>query len=154
MPVIRIPPDCRTRLPGCDRRATELDELLLARGKALEAAGYHQQVKVTPSSTLLFTLHNGARVPVHRRVNGNASPDFLIEGERIPEAELLSRIASSPQDFSANVLLRPVIQDYLLPTSLYRRFRRGRLLRPTGCRLRNAFGKGYSNCSAFLSNHC
>ena len=35
-------------------RAAELDEALLARGKALEAAGYHQQVKVTPSSTLLF----------------------------------------------------------------------------------------------------
>ena len=52
-------------------RAAELDEALLARGKELEAAGYHQQVKVTPSSTLLFTLRNGARVPVHRRVNGN-----------------------------------------------------------------------------------
>jgi bacillithiol biosynthesis cysteine-adding enzyme BshC len=100
-------------------RAAESDEALLARGKALEAAGYHQQVKVTPSSTLLFALRNGARVPVHRRVNGEGSTDFLIEEERISQAELLSRLSSSPQEFSANVLLRPVIQDYLLPTLAY-----------------------------------
>jgi bacillithiol biosynthesis cysteine-adding enzyme BshC len=100
-------------------RSAELDQALLARGKGLEAAGYHQQVKVTPSSTLLFALRNGARVPVHRRVNGNGSAEFLIEEERISQAELLSGIASSPQDFSANVLLRPVIQDYLLPTLAY-----------------------------------
>jgi bacillithiol synthase len=100
-------------------RAAELDDALLSRGKALEAAGYHQQVKVTPSSTLLFTLRNSARVPVHRRVNGNGSTDFLVEEERVSQAELLHRMSSSPQDFSANVLLRPVIQDYLLPTLAY-----------------------------------
>ena len=98
-------------------RASELDEALLARGKELDAAGYHQQVKVTPSSTLLFTLRGGARVPVHRHLNGSA--DFLIEDERISQADLLRRIKSSPQEFSANVLLRPVIQDYLLPTLAY-----------------------------------
>ena len=48
-------------------RAAELDDALLARGKELEAAGYHQQVKVTPSSTLLFMLRDGSRTPVHRR---------------------------------------------------------------------------------------
>jgi len=100
-------------------RAAKLDEDLLARGKSLEAAGYHQQVKVTPSSTLLFTLRNGARVPVHRRINGDGSTEFLIEQERISQTQLLSCVASSPQDFSANVLLRPVIQDYLLPTLAY-----------------------------------
>jgi bacillithiol biosynthesis cysteine-adding enzyme BshC len=100
-------------------RAAELDEALLARGRALEAADYHQQVKVTPSSTLLFTLRNGARVPVQRRVTGQGTAEFVIEEEQVAEAELLKRVASSPQDFSANVLLRPVIQDYLLPTLAY-----------------------------------
>ena len=100
-------------------RAADLDEALLSRGKALEAAGYHQQVKVTPSSTLLFTVRNGARVPVHRRVNGDGSAEFLIEEERISKADLLSRVTSSPWDFSGNALLRPVIQDYLLPTLAY-----------------------------------
>ena len=100
-------------------QAEKLDEALLARGKELEKAGYHQQVKVTASSTLLFTLHNGARVPIHRRVNGGGDAEFLIEDQRIARAELLQRIASSPRDFSANVLLRPVVQDYLLPTLAY-----------------------------------
>jgi bacillithiol biosynthesis cysteine-adding enzyme BshC len=100
-------------------RAAELGEALLSRGKQLEAAGYHQQVKVTSSSTLLFTLRNGARVPVHHRVDGNGGAEFLIDEERLSQTELLSRVASSPHDFSGNALLRPVIQDYLLPTLAY-----------------------------------
>jgi len=98
-------------------RAPEFDEALLARGKALEAAGYHQQVRVTPSSTLLFTLRNGARVPIHRRRNGHG--EFLVEDEGLPQEELLRRIAAAPHHFSPNVLLRPVVQDYLLPTLAY-----------------------------------
>jgi len=99
-------------------RAAELDEALLARGRELEAAGYHQQVKVTPSSTLLFTLRQGARVPVHRRAIAGGT-DFLVNDETISQPELLGRIASQPEQFSANVLLRPVVQDYLLPTLAY-----------------------------------
>jgi bacillithiol biosynthesis cysteine-adding enzyme BshC len=101
-------------------RAAALDDALLARGKELEAAGYHQQVKVTPSSTLLFTLRDGARVPIHRRSNGaGAEVDFLVADEKVPQTELLRRIASEPHQFSPNVLLRPVVQDYLLPTLVY-----------------------------------
>jgi bacillithiol biosynthesis cysteine-adding enzyme BshC len=100
-------------------RAADLDGALLSRGKALDAAGYHQQVKVTPSSTLLFTMRNGARVPVHRRLNGEGTSEFLIEEERISKADLLRRVTSSPWDFSGNALLRPVVQDYLLPTLAY-----------------------------------
>ena len=101
-------------------RAVELDESLLNRGKALEDAGYQQQVKVTESSTLLFALREGARVPVHRRANGGVGGhDFLIGEEQISRGELLRRIAAEPHHFSANVLLRPVVQDYLLPTLAY-----------------------------------
>jgi bacillithiol biosynthesis cysteine-adding enzyme BshC len=101
-------------------RSAELDESVIARGRALEAAGYHQQVKVTPSSALLFTLQDGARVPVHRRANGVAGDsEFAIRDEKVSQAELLNRITSAPQKFSANVLLRPVVQDYLLPTLAY-----------------------------------
>jgi len=100
--------------------AAELDDALLARGKALESAGYHQQVKVTPSSTLVFNIRDGARVPVHHRANGGSeNAEFVVQEERLSKAQLLRRIAAAPHDFSANVLLRPVVQDYLLPTLAY-----------------------------------
>jgi bacillithiol biosynthesis cysteine-adding enzyme BshC len=103
-------------------RAEELETALLARGEALEAAGYHQQVKVTSSSVLLFTLQNGARTAIHRRGNGSGT-EFVIgaEGsaEKISQAALLDRIGASPEQFSPSVLLRPVVEDYLLPTLAY-----------------------------------
>ncbi|HZR56639.1 MAG TPA: bacillithiol biosynthesis cysteine-adding enzyme BshC [Terriglobales bacterium] len=101
-------------------KSAQLGEGLLARGKEIESAGYHQQVKVTPSSTLLFAIQNGSRTPVHRRTNATTGDEeFLIGEEKISKADLLKRIDSSPGDFSANVLLRPVVQDYLLPTITY-----------------------------------
>jgi bacillithiol biosynthesis cysteine-adding enzyme BshC len=101
-------------------KAAEIDDVLLQRGKALESAGYHQQVKVTPSSTLVFTYRNGARTPIHRVANGRPdSYDFVVDQERLSQSELLSRISAAPDQFSANVLLRPVLQDYLLPTLAY-----------------------------------
>ncbi len=67
-------------------RSGELEEALQARGHELEAAGYHQQVKITPSSSLVFSLHKGARVSVHRQ-----GADFVIDQEIISPAQLLSR---------------------------------------------------------------
>jgi bacillithiol biosynthesis cysteine-adding enzyme BshC len=103
-------------------RVEELDAALLARGEALESAGYHQQVKVTSSSVLLFTMRQGARTPIHRRGNGGTA-EFVIgtdpAAEKLSPAELIGRIASTPEQFSPNVLLRPIIQDYLLPTLAY-----------------------------------
>jgi bacillithiol biosynthesis cysteine-adding enzyme BshC len=102
-------------------RAKELDAALLARGQALEKAGYYQQVKVTPSSVLLFAMHEGARTPIRRRAD--KVEEFVIGSEAGAEklscAALLDRIASAPENFSPNVLLRPVVQDYLLPTLAY-----------------------------------
>ncbi len=104
-------------------RAEELDVALLARGQALESAGYHQQVKVTASSVLLFALREGARTAIHRRDGSKKAAEFVIGAEpgaeRLSSAELLDRIASAPESFSPNVLLRPIVQDYLLPTLAY-----------------------------------
>jgi bacillithiol biosynthesis cysteine-adding enzyme BshC len=104
-------------------RAEELDAALLTRGQALESAGYHQQVKVTASSVLLFAMHEGGRTASHRRDGSNKVAEFVIGGEpgaqKLSSTDLLDRIASAPENFSPNVLLRPVVQDYLLPTLAY-----------------------------------
>jgi bacillithiol biosynthesis cysteine-adding enzyme BshC len=100
-------------------RASELDEALLARGKALEAAGYHQQVKVTSATTLLFEVKNGARTVVRRRSNGANGGEFAVGEERSSPEELVERIEETPKTFNPNALFRPVVQDYLLPTLVY-----------------------------------
>ncbi len=100
-------------------RAPELDEALLARGKAIEAAGYHQQVKVTSATTLLFEVKDGARTVVRRKANGSNEDEFAVGEERASARELLDRIEQIPENFNPNVLLRPVVQDYLLPTLVY-----------------------------------
>jgi len=95
-------------------RAAELDDAILARNRELQAGGYHEQVKVTGESTPLFALVDGARVPIHR-----ANGQFKMGREVLSGDELQRRIEAAPEIFSANVLLRPVLQDYWLPTLAY-----------------------------------
>jgi len=95
-------------------RAPEVDEALLAQNEELSQAGYHEQVKVTEQSTPLFAVVDGARVPVHR-----ANGQFTIRKQRLSPEELKRLIADAPQNFNPNVLLRPVLQDYWLPTLAY-----------------------------------
>jgi len=109
----------RPLLRAAIERAPELDEALLARGKALEAAGYHQQVKVTATSTLLFEVRNGVRTVVKRKANGANGDEFQVGHEKFSKQQLLDRIDATPENFNPNVLLRPVVQDYLLPTLAY-----------------------------------
>jgi bacillithiol biosynthesis cysteine-adding enzyme BshC len=99
-------------------RAPELDEALLARGKEIDAAGYHRQVKVTAATALLFEVKNGARTALRRKGDGTGV-EFLSGHEKLSVRQLLERIDESPENFNPNVLFRPVVQDYLLPTLVY-----------------------------------
>ncbi len=102
---------------GVIEHSVDLQDSLIARDRELEAAGYHQQVKVTSSSTLLFGLKNGARTPIQR--DGSTPPNFQLGDDKLSQADLLAKISSYPEQFSGNALLRPVVQDYLLPTLAY-----------------------------------
>ncbi|MBI2683525.1 MAG: bacillithiol biosynthesis cysteine-adding enzyme BshC [Acidobacteriales bacterium] len=95
-------------------RSEELNAALLARDKELEDAGYHAQVKVEKNSTLLFAQQQGTRTVLHRSRDG-----FTLGEENVSRAALLARANERPEDFSANALLRPIVQDYLLPTLAY-----------------------------------
>jgi len=101
-------------LRSAAEHSEELTRALLSRSKELESADYHAQVKVTQSSTLLFFLKEGKRLPIHRK-NGA----FSANGQQWAPDELQRQIDSNPKLFTANVLLRPVLQDYLLPTATY-----------------------------------
>jgi bacillithiol biosynthesis cysteine-adding enzyme BshC len=96
-------------------RAPELREKLLERSKSLISGGYHAQVKVAEDSTLVFVIREGNRLPIHQR-----DGDYWIEGtQRTRIEELRREVADDPIAFSANALLRPLVQDTLLPTLAY-----------------------------------
>jgi uncharacterized protein YllA (UPF0747 family) len=75
-------------------RRQDLLAALLQRGVELEHAGYHAQVLVEPNSSLFFKLENGRRLKL--------DPSEHVE---------------DPATLSPNALLRPVMQDSLLPTA-------------------------------------
>ena len=95
-------------------RSSEIIHALEERNQALESAGYHAQVNVTPALTPLFADVEGIRTPVRRAENG-----FVIGQQHFSLQQLDAYIAEKPEKFSPNVLLRPVIQDFLLPTVAY-----------------------------------
>jgi len=91
-----------------------LREATDARSKELDRSGFHAQVKVAPGSTLLFFNVNGKRQPLRRHEGKFTAGDsgFSVEALR-------GAIESDPLAFSPSVLLRPVVQDTLLPTAAY-----------------------------------
>jgi bacillithiol biosynthesis cysteine-adding enzyme BshC len=91
-------------------RMPELADALIARSRELVERGYHAQVLVDKQTSLVFLLQDGKRVAL-RRANG----DFVAAQIKLTAAELAAR----GTDLSPNALLRPVMQDYLLPTAAY-----------------------------------
>jgi bacillithiol biosynthesis cysteine-adding enzyme BshC len=88
-----------------------LNEELLRRGKELEHAGFEATVKVTSKSTLLFRMDEGGRQVI------TASAEKFLAGDKTwAREELVHLTHREPENFSPNALLRPVVQDYLLPT--------------------------------------
>ena len=76
---------------------------------------YDLQVK--PKVINLFFIHNGNRLLIEPRDNNR----FALRNSkrRFEHDELLNTLFDSPELFSPNVVLRPICQDYLLPTVAY-----------------------------------
>src|SRR5579872_6307518 len=90
--------------------APEITARVLERNQALAAAGYHAQVHVEDHTSFVFLLEGGKRLALRR-----AGRDYVLNGRRFSAAELMDRAAS----LSPNALLRPVVQDSILPTAAY-----------------------------------
>jgi bacillithiol synthase len=84
------------------KRSAELDEL------------YHAQIK--PRAVNLFMIHKGNRYAIEPGDQG-----FFLKGtrQRFSREDLLGLADSAPERFSPNVLLRPIVQDSILPTVSY-----------------------------------
>ena len=99
-------PAIRTALEA----APELSARVLERGRELVAAGYHAQVHVDEHTSFVFLLENGKRLALRRH-----GDDYLLSGRRIGSRELMDKAAS----LSPNALLRPVVQESMLPAAAY-----------------------------------
>jgi bacillithiol synthase len=103
-------------------RADEFHAALQERNGALERAGYHVQVAVTPQSSLLFLIdeRTGARMALKRTAAHAGEPQGLWQAgrEKYTTADLVGILAAEPERISPGALLRPVFQDFLLGTSL------------------------------------
>ncbi|MGB6683153.1 MAG: bacillithiol biosynthesis BshC [Candidatus Acidiferrum sp.] len=142
--ILLDPLDARLHRVGVKvlRKAVEerdvLGEALLARGKELDKAGFAAQVKVTARSTLLFRIGAGTRRETLGETKKEAevvtretaqksvrqpvtfSGGKFVSGEQSwTREELVRAVEAEPENFSPNALLRPVLQDFLLPTVAY-----------------------------------
>ncbi len=88
-------------------------EEVIQRSAELEEK-YHAQIK--PRAVNLFFHHKGGRYAIEPSEYG-----FFLRGtrQRFQRDELRALAASSPELFSVNVLLRPIAQDFILPTVSY-----------------------------------
>ncbi|MEJ2007288.1 MAG: bacillithiol biosynthesis cysteine-adding enzyme BshC [Acidobacteriota bacterium] len=100
------------------RQAGDLRSLLEQRSGELTRSGYHAQVHIAQESTLLFAQREGNRLPVHAST-ADGKQFSIGDAQTASHEELESEIKERPLNFSANVLLRPLVQDTILPTIAY-----------------------------------
>ena len=94
-------------------REARTSALAAAAGEALAARGHQPQVTPQADSVALFYI-DGARRPIRR--DGSR---FVAGDHTFTLDALTQELASSPERFSPNVLLRPLVQDTLFPTICY-----------------------------------
>ena len=82
---------------------------------ALIEQKYEPQVKPRPIN--IFYIHNSNRYLIEPR----PGDIFALRNSRqkFTKSELFDTLYSSPENFSGNVVLRPICQDYILPTVAY-----------------------------------
>ncbi len=100
----------RPFLAGAAGRVPELLAALKARDRELSDAGYHSQVHLDEGSSLFFMLGDGKRTALRWKDGQFSARDRVYRLEELQEG--VDRL-------SPNALLRPVMQDYLLPTAAY-----------------------------------
>jgi bacillithiol synthase len=98
------------------REASPVSRLGQELGEKLLAAGYHQQVPVRSGFLNLFTLVEGQRRAV---ALANGVVEIRGTRERLSVDEAARRLEREPALWSAGALLRPLVQDWLLPTAAY-----------------------------------
>ncbi|GAB4371606.1 MAG: bacillithiol biosynthesis cysteine-adding enzyme BshC [Calditrichia bacterium] len=102
-------------LTQCHVIASRVEET----SRQLLEQGYHNQIQFSPGQTLLFCEGDDqGRYRLDRKSDRwiLARPGKPIQ---MTNTDLLGLLENSPERFTPNVALRPIVQDYLLPTAAY-----------------------------------
>ncbi len=98
--------------------SNEIVAAIRRRDVELEKAGYHSQVVVEDDYFPVFWHSDeGSRRPL--RKSGEDLWRDKVSKREFTTDELAETAISEPERFSPGVMLRPVVQDYLLPTLCY-----------------------------------
>ena len=100
------------------KKSEEIVSALRARSTELQEKGYHAQVLVTED---YFPLFYQAKNKTRHALKKTAEGTYKTKGieREFTLAELAELAEQEPQKFSPSVVLRSVVQDYLLPTVTY-----------------------------------
>ena len=93
--------------------AGETSRLATEAGTALEALGYHAQATPQAGTSALFHLDGGRDAIRHQ------DGSFRLGARTETRDSLLNSVQTRADAFSPNVLLRPIVQDTLFPSSCY-----------------------------------
>lgn len=99
-------------------KSSEIVANIRRKSSELEADGYHTQVLVEEDYFPFFRIDDDGRRMALRKT-GEDIYSAKEEKRKFSLAELTSIAKDDPQRFSPGVMLRPVVQDHLLPTVCY-----------------------------------
>jgi bacillithiol biosynthesis cysteine-adding enzyme BshC len=111
--------------------STTIGQRLDERCAALAEAGFDQQIPMRPGCALLFGhlgAATGPRYRLERQIgtpgtsgSSDSSGSWRLAGSDglFSRAEITEALAHDPLRFSTSALLRPIVQDTLLPTTAY-----------------------------------
>lgn len=86
-----------------------IHQTLAETNRAIVDAGYHLQVEKKEKAALLFR-NLGGRRPIHVERDG-----FSVGADHLTAEKLKSEIRAHPEQFSPDVMTRPVMQSFLFP---------------------------------------
>ena len=98
----------------------ERDKLVQAlnqKGDSLRQRGFEPQVRILDSESLLFWIEDDRRYKLE--FTGKEWVSQTRQSLRFSTKQLLNELEKEPERLGPNVLLRPILQDYLFPTVGY-----------------------------------
>jgi bacillithiol synthase len=116
----RTPAMARLALPMLHRAIEEqraIAAALVRRAEALAKHGFTEQVHTRPDASLAFFHPRGLAGPRYRLQC--AGTGFCTPQGEVSRAELFKCLETDPLCFSTSALLRPLVQDTLLPTAAF-----------------------------------